>query len=517
LSMTYDAPMREAISHGDVVMVGAIEHSAGQSELLLPRADLLYSLRNMMGDVALANLVQEPDGVIRRLLPALERDAEAPRLTIGAMVATRLRELDPTAEQWVFGEETIENGPTAAPIHWSGPPGTFPKLSFERLLKPAAASDPAVIALAGKVVILGSDHFGLHDFHLTPYASSVVRGAKQFMSGAEIQANIIETLLSGRIPRSIPIAFQVLLVLAFVALAARAATLWPPVVAFVVTLVAMAGAALLSLVAFRFEHVIDVGTSHLGMLFAYIGAMTFRLTGERRRRRDLMKTFGRYVSHEVVERLSLSGRSPDLGGETVALTVMFMDIRNFTTISERLSAQEVVGMLNAFFSRAVEPILAEGGMVNNYLGDGMLALFGSPVPYGDHTERAIRAALELDRVARAFPAWMHENLPGRDLPEFAVGIGVHTGDAVTGNVGSQKRMQFTAIGDTVNTAARVESSTKTLGIRVGITRSVVDAVTCQLELGKRDTVSVKGRKAEVEIFELVGLTNAAPVNQEDPS
>ena len=137
----------------------------------------------------------------------------------------------------------------------------------------------------------------------------------------------------------------------------------------------------------------------------------------------------------------------NLGGETVPVTVMFSDIRNFTTISEKLAAHEVVEMLNAYFTKACEPILAEGGTVDKYIGDAVMAVFGSPVRHADHARRAVRAAVGMAQAAREFREWMLSRFPDRGLPEFGIGVGLYTGEAVIGDIGTPKRKEFTAIGE----------------------------------------------------------------------
>ena len=202
------------------------------------------------------------------------------------------------------------------------------------------------------------------------------------------------------------------------------------------------------------------------------------------------------------QRPSLTSSS---SGESVAVTVLFMDIRNFTTIAERLQPHDVVAMLNASFGRIVAPVLDRGGTVDKFMGDGMMAVFGSPVPYEDHARRAVLAALEIDRCAQEFVAWMSDNLDSESLPDFAIGVGLHTGPAVTGNLGSPRRMQFTAIGDTVNTASRIEGLTKTLGVRVAISAETAAAAGGGLRLGRCDEMHVKGRSAAVTVHELLGV------------
>jgi adenylate cyclase len=255
---------------------------------------------------------------------------------------------------------------------------------------------------------------------------------------------------------------------------------------------------------FRHYWLLPTANLQVGVILGYIGVLSIRLTGEERERARLRKIFSRYVADEVVEKLLASGKFPDLGGEAFQVTVLFSDIRNFTTISERLEPHKVVEMLNTYFSWACEPILAQGGTVDKFIGDAVMAVFGAPAAYPDHALRALKAALGLAQQAREFQLWMQEHFGDWDLPAFAVGVGLHTGEAIVGNIGSPKRLEYTSIGDTVNASSRLESLTKELGWTIVASRSTIEAAP-GVVTGRRDTRTVKGRKEPLEIFEVLGL------------
>jgi adenylate cyclase len=165
----------------------------------------------------------------------------------------------------------------------------------------------------------------------------------------------------------------------------------------------------------------------------------------------------------------------------------------------------VVDLLNAYFSRVCEPILEQGGTVDKFIGDAVMAFFGAPAPYDDHAERALRAAVAVADLAREFRPWVKERFDSIDLPEFRIGIGLHTGEVVVGSIGSPKRLHFTAIGDTVNAASRLESLTKDLGWTIVASAEVIRAADGVAVTGRRETVTVKGRQAAIEVFEVIGL------------
>jgi class 3 adenylate cyclase len=198
-------------------------------------------------------------------------------------------------------------------------------------------------------------------------------------------------------------------------------------------------------------------------------------------------------------------RKPDLAGEVKTVTVLFSDIRGFTTFSEKLTAHEVVEMLNAYFTRACEPILAQGGTVDKYIGDAVMAVFGSPVSQPDHARRAVRAALGMAKEAEGFKDWMRKRFPDKGLAEFGIGVGLHTGEAVIGDIGTPKRKEFTAIGDTVNAASRLEGVTKELKCVVAASEETVKAAGPGVRTGKVETMTVKGKSEPLRVHEVLAI------------
>src|SRR5207237_10011249 len=195
---------------------------------------------------------------------------------------------------------------------------------------------------------------------------------------------------------------------------------------------------------FAFQHgwVLPVAEVQSGVTLSFLMALALRLTGEEREKSRVRQIFGRYVSDEVVNVLLDDEHRPDLAGEARVVTVLFSDIRDFTSISEKLSAHEVVEMLNAYFTRVCEPILAHGGLVDKYIGDAVMAVFGSPVTQSDHARRAVRAAVGMAREADGCKEWMSKRFPDRGLAEFRIGVGLFSGEAIIGDIGTPKRKEF---------------------------------------------------------------------------
>jgi adenylate cyclase len=367
-----------------------------------------------------------------------------------------------------------------------------------------------VRSLKGQAVIIAYEPSGIQDMHQTPYSRGFLHIPARLMSGAEVHANIVETILTGRYPRAVASPYRLAYLFAVLAVG----------ILLFFRLAPGPGVAALALLAlsvdvwaflfFRSNLLLPTAGLQAGLLLGYLGVLGLRLTGEERERTRLRRIFGRYASEEVVEKLLASGREPDLGGEALTVTVLFADIRNFTTISESLNPHEVVEMLNTYFSRVCEPILAQGGTVDKFVGDSVMAVFGSPAPYQDHARRALRAALAVAERAREFDAWMARRFVNRGLPEFRIGVGVHTGEAVVGNIGSSQRFEFTAIGDTVNTASRLEGLTKELGWTIVASSGAIEAAGPGVMTGGSQQVRVKGRQETVEVLEVKGLKEDNP-------
>jgi class 3 adenylate cyclase len=160
-------------------------------------------------------------------------------------------------------------------------------------------------------------------------------------------------------------------------------------------------------------------------------------------------------------------------------------------------------MLNTYFERAGKVLMAEGATIDKYIGDAIMAEFGVPLSQPDHAARAVRAAVALYRVAVEFRGWMSERFAGRELPEFDIGIGLHTGEAVVGNIGSSTKMEYTAIGDTVNIASRLEGLTKATSCSILASGDTIAAAGNSVRTGARHSLQVKGRQQPVDSYEVI--------------
>ena len=518
----YDRPFREQINSGQLVLASTRSGSGGrETDYLLPSPDYLLALPDfdIPGHVALADLLDEGDGVIRRYLvtPVAQTErasleGSVPVLGLPSLLAVRAAGLNPQAVNWMLAGRQVARDQPPEPIPYIGPPGSFPRVSLKQLLAPDAMGDPAVAALRGKAVLIGATAAGLNDEHFTPYATRLFSGRGILMSGVELHANVLESLLSGERMQPLNDALRIvsLLILAGLSVAAFVALpVWAGALLWLVSALLLAFSGFL---AFRVGVLVPVSVYAIATGLCLLSVLGWRLTGEERERSRVRQMFGRYVSDQVVEALLKSGNRPELGGQSQAMTVLFSDIRNFTMISERLNAKEVVEMLNTYFERACAPLLAQGGSIDKFIGDAIMVEFGSPLPLADHALRGVRAAIALRSVAEEFSVWMAHRFADRNLPEFAVGIGLHSGEAVIGNIGSPTRMEFTAIGDTVNLASRLEGMTKEIGCVILASESTIIEAGNVVVCGRSEVVKVKGREAPVRVFEVLKLESGGSEN-----
>jgi adenylate cyclase len=241
----------------------------------------------------------------------------------------------------------------------------------------------------------------------------------------------------------------------------------------------------------------------IAMTFLLILAGKYAI--EWRRERWIRSAFSRYLHADVVDELC---RSPDalrLGGEERELTVLFADVRDFSAVAERLSAPELVAVMNEFFTAMTDVVLAHRGMLDKYIGDSLMAVFGAPLADPHHARNACLASIDMRSTLRLLHAkW---NAQGRPCLEMRVGI--NTGRVVIGNMGTERRFDYTVMGDEVNVASRLEEANKALGTDILISAATARAAKGDIVVAARGAITVKGRQQEVEVFELVGSIAAA--------
>jgi adenylate cyclase len=216
------------------------------------------------------------------------------------------------------------------------------------------------------------------------------------------------------------------------------------------------------------------------------------------REKELRRTLSRYLSNEVIDRLMVQGDA-GLGGSSHEVTILFSDIRGFTPLTERLGASETVALLNEYFSFMEDVVTNRGGLIDKYIGDAIMALFGSPFPSDNDAANAVQAATDMFQVLHILNARRAEE----DKGAIRIGVGIGTGTVITGNIGSPKRMDFTVIGDPVNLAARTEAATKTYGADILVCDTTWARLTERPRSRRVDIVRVRGQTRPTGLWEVL--------------
>jgi adenylate cyclase len=382
-------------------------------------------------------------------------------------------------------------------INYAGPGGTFRHISAVDLLTGKVPPE----AVRDRIVFVGATAAGTYDLRVTP--------TSPIMPGVEKHANVAGDILSGRFlhrPDWVELVELAGILLLPLSLAWLLPRLRPAVS---VGAVAAVWAILFGVVhlAFRGGLWLPVVYPTLALGLTFVGITVYRLLTEERQRLWTKRAFQQFVSPEVVERLMDNPAALQFGGEMRNLTVLFSDIRDFTPYTERHPPQEVVQMLREYLTRMVDQVLAQQGTLDKFIGDGVMAVFGAPVPLPDHAERACRAALGMIRELEALQArWTAE---GRE--PFKIGIGINTGDMMVGNLGSEQLFDYTVAGDGVNVGARVESLNKEYKTEtcIIISESTYLAAQDVLDVRRLGEATVKGKTRPIVVYELRGIRETA--------
>lgn len=430
------------------------------------------------------------------LYPALL--LEGLRLGLGA--STYVVQGDPSypgiTQSLRVGDVTVPLSEDGQFRFYAAPAGTVRTLSAARLLsdEPLPADEKA--AIDGAIVLVGVSAAGLQDIRVTPLSEA--------MPGVAIHAQILEQILASQF-LSRPAWLDGAEVIAIAGLSLLLILL----ASFVGPLVALAAAglsaaavlggcwSLFSAQGLLVDPVAPIG----GALLTVFCTTAFWYVAVERERRYIRQAFGRYVSPALLARIEQSPEALNLGGVNREITVLFMDVRGFTALSETLPPQETIRFLNTLHGALSIPVVECDGTLDKYIGDSLMAFWNAPLDVGDHPAKAAEAALRMRDAMAELNRSGRLGLAGHQ--EVRIGIGVHTGIACIGNVGTQRRLSYSAVGDTVNTAARIESACKEVGTDILLSAETARRLPMFVTTpaGK---VELRGKSAAFEIFRLEG-------------
>ncbi|MBF5041391.1 adenylate/guanylate cyclase domain-containing protein [Aggregicoccus sp. 17bor-14] len=463
------------------------------------------------------NTAPDPDGTLRRVPTLAKLEAHGGFLA-ALEVQTAAAYLDASVEP-VFDPELgkltgvrlrrASGAPYFVPLQTSepytlinhlGPSSAFRTYSLSDVLDGKVGKRE----LAGKAVLFGVTLVGDYDQRVTPF--------KEMEAGVYVHASFLSNILSQDFLtrpaslRGLELLFMLLSALALGVLLPRVSYAWK------LGAVALLGAGWLALDQLLFERGLQVATvlPLVNLLSVAFGTIFLGYLSVDREKGVLRQTFKHYLDASVMEQMLAHPEKLKLGGEKKELTVLFSDIRGFTTLSERMTPEGLVKFVNAYLTPMTDIVFEQGGTLDKYIGDAIMAFWGAPVDQPDHALRACRAALRfLEKLEELKAQWRAQG-----LPEFDIGVGINSGPMNVGNMGTHGRFNYTVMGDAVNLASRLEGTNKEYETRVLISEATWQRVREQVVARRLGAVRVKGKRRPVRIYELRALGQAQGADAE---
>ncbi len=376
-------------------------------------------------------------------------------------------------------------------INYRGPPQTFPHYSVADILEDRIPPE----TFKNKIVLVGATAVGIYDLRVTPFSSTY--------PGVEIHATVIDNILHQNfLTHSAFTHFMDICAIIFFGLAVgllipRLRPISGMIAAF---LMVAAFVAVNFFIFFRFNIWLNLVYPFVTMAMIYLGITIYHYFKEEREKKKIRGAFQYYLTASVINEMLKDPTKLKLGGDKKDLTVLFSDIRGFTAISEKLTPEALVALLNEYLTAMTNEVFQHDGLLDKYMGDAIMAIFGAPLDQPDHAHRACLTALAMMKALRQLQKkWKDE---GR--PVFDIGIGINTGDMVVGNMGSEMRFDYTVMGDMVNLGSRLEGTNKEYGTNIIISEFTYEKVKDSICCRELDGVRVKGKIKPVKIYELLG-------------
>jgi adenylate cyclase len=516
-----DAELIQAITaHGNVV-----QPVAGDPGTVLPPGPGPQAFRSLIrptaeiaaGSPALGHANQSPDadGTVRRapmFVRLNDEDVPALPLTAVARFLRRPQVTDGPIQDGAFpfaGRQVPVDDDTNIVINFRGGPSdatresAFTVVSYVDVLR---GTYPAGV-FEGKLVFIGVTALAFADDYWTPPS------VRERMDGVEIHANAAETLLQADFLTPAPQAVTTTSIFLAALIAGLALVILPPLAAFGVNTLALCvyvGLAFLFFDASKLNYqlgpvpipsmLLNLFYPPVALLLSSAGVMLYRTIFEQRQQRALRGALSQYLSPDVMQEVAANPESVRLGGEKREMTVLFSDLRGFTSYSETIDPQELVHILNQYLTEMTDVIFHHRGTVDKYMGDAIMAFWGAPRPQTDHARRACDTAIDMMRELEILNHRWHTE--GKE--KLSIGIGINTGPMTVGNMGSQKRLDYTVMGDSVNLGSRLEGLNKEYGTSIIVSDTTLAEVGDGYVTRYLDLVIVKGRSTPVAVYQLMG-------------
>jgi adenylate cyclase len=484
-----DSRIKLIKTKGDIVAIPVREYPYGE-----------LNISSIKATAGFFNVIPDEDGLYRKanLLLLFQGDLY-PSLALQAVRLYKNQPILLELEEYgiaslIIGHEKVpcdESG--LLTINYYGKGGTFKTISAVDVIKKRISPDQ----FKDRIIFIGATEIGISDIRNTPL--------DPVMPGVEIHATVASNILSGHYliynawVAGLDILFIGLPVLVLVFLISKTQRTVYSLAFFILI---TTGTYSLNLWLFK-TYLFNLSMIYplSSLLLSYITSEAYRNIVIEKKSRFLKRAFSSYVSPELV---NIILRNPDLlrlGGEKRTITVLFSDIRDFTTLSEALEPERLVSLLNNYLDPMTKIVLKHKGMLDKYIGDAIMAIYNAPVDLEDHPQKALLTGLEMLKELKR----LNEEFKRKGLPEINIGIGINTGEAITGNMGTEVRFDYTAIGDTVNLASRLEGLNKFYGTRIIISSTTYEGIKSRSDFYMRelDFIRVKGKKEPVRIYEVM--------------
>jgi adenylate cyclase len=479
------------------------------------------------------NAYTDSDNVVRRLPLTFVVDGE-PVPSMAVELAARALGTSPQmgrdGSMRLAGYRISEPTPNTLTLNFEGGADAIPTLSFADLDVCLNKGDTDFFrrAFNGKVVIFGtvldsedqritSKRFatapeGAHGPRCAlPLTPSTPAFSRSTISGVYIQATAVNNLIGRNALAELGPGAAAALAVGFSAVIACAVLMLTPLAALAIYAAAALGWTALAMLAFRHALVLPLFGPFLAGVGAAIVTIAYRFLVTDRDKRFLRKSFALYLAPAVIEKMLASKKAPELGGETRNVTVYFSDVAGFSTFSEQMSPMQLVALMNEYLSGMAEIIEEHGGFIDKYIGDAIVAVFGAPLDDPDHARNAVLAALDcqacLEELNQRAGSLMGHRLAQR--------IGLNTGEALVGNIGSRRRFNYTVMGDVVNLASRLEGANKFFGTDILVSEATVALTGSTFAWREIDAIGVKGRSSAVHVYEPLAESGRETLEQSE--
>lgn len=414
-------------------------------------------------NIGIVNVEADSDGVVRRLNP---KDS----------FASVISQINPEQEEML--------------INYFGDPGSYKRISFSDVFYDNFDTEE----IKDKIALIGITTPKIAQDHKpTP------KNTAQPMAGIEIHANAIQTMLDDAYIENQSQSSQIITIIAIsliLALALSFLNIWIGIAITIALAATYYGSAHL---AYNNGLILNLIYPFIAIGLTYFGVILYRYLTELREKTYVKGAFGKYLSPSVMSSVLDNPKALHLGGSKREVTVFFTDIKGFTTISEQYEPEVLIGIVNEYLTAMTEIVMQNEGTLDKYVGDAIVAYFGAPIDQPDHAKRACETALQMrERLAELNAKWLAEGKPELDFR-----VGINTGQVIVGNVGSEKRFDYTIMGDNVNLGSRLEGANKKYSTNIMVSESTFAAVEGVYDMRELDVLKVKGKSKPVRVFELM--------------